>query len=560
MGNKRITENDFWQCTNGAVPAQLQGSNKTTKKASGEKYITVNDKATSSWIDFGCTKLMLIYALLAAAVVVIAAMTVATGGAALIALGALAGLAGAAWGAVIGTMLCGHLGAKIRKWVEVPKANKAVIQGVTQVTGDFKMTCMIPGGIVTFNPKIKNWNQAIALGASNYLGKLMEGMMAGAAVGMAGALWAGGASAFTSGGIRGIGQAAWQFAKSCPMNIVKNIAASFGYAGAGASTAAVWTTVGTAVGIRTVTATQAGLGHYGNTGESGWGAAGQGVFAMETGMYESGHNMAGSALGWKKEDGTGYSTSWQDVAGMAMLLSPVHKAPEELTSKAEPKSKVEEPVNDGETKKTDEEQTVKDANAAESEAGGPAGEREAFEDATSLDADSAAQRDQINGVEDGSIPLEGYEGHKKGNHQRKGNYGEMKMDQNIEGITEINGQPADLTALHEKITNVDQNGHKGIDGVYENASPPPKYVIAESKYGSSDLSQTPKDGPQMSDPWINGSDRLDNAVGVDKADAIREEMVLNPDNVQRVLTKVDANGNVSTYTLDANGKITGPWP
>lgn len=379
MGNKRITENDFWVCTNGAVPAQLQGSNKTTKKASGEKYITVNDKATSSWIDFGCTKLMLIYALLAAAVVVIAALTVATGGAALIALGALAGLAGAAWGAVVGTMLCGHLGAKIREWEEVPKANKTVIQGVTQVTGDYKMTCKIPGGIVTFNPKIKSWNQAIALGASNYLGKLMEGMMAGAAVGMAGALWAGGASAFASGGIRGIGQAAWQFAKSCPMNIVKNIAASFGYAGAGASTTAVWTTVGTAAGLRTATATQAGLGHYGNTGESGWGAAGTGIFAMETGMYESGQNMAGTALGWKKEDGTGYSTSWQDVAGMALLLSPVHKAPDELTSKTEPKSKVEETAKDGETKKTDEEQTVKDTNIAESESGGPAGEKETFE-------------------------------------------------------------------------------------------------------------------------------------------------------------------------------------
>ena len=130
----------------------------------------------------------------------------------------------------------------------------------------------------------------------------------------------------------------------------------------------------------------------------------------------------------------------------------------------------------------------------------------------------------------------------------------------MEGITEINGRPTELTPLHERITDVDEVGHTGIDGVYENASPPPKYVIAESKYGTSDLSQKPKDGPQMSDPWINGSERLDNAVGVDKADAIREEMVLNPDNVQRVLTKVDANGNVSTYTLDTDGKIIGPWP
>ncbi|AZA55625.1 cytosolic protein [Chryseobacterium sp. G0201] len=127
-------------------------------------------------------------------------------------------------------------------------------------------------------------------------------------------------------------------------------------------------------------------------------------------------------------------------------------------------------------------------------------------------------------------------------------------------MTEINGQPADLTALHEKITNVDQNGHKGIDGVYENASPPPKYVIVEAKYGSSDLSQTPKDGPQMSKDWILGSERLENAVGPEIADDIRFEIENNPSNVQRVLSHVDANGNVTTSTIDANGNVTGPWP
>src|SRR5262249_59867453 len=77
MGNKIITEKDFWICTGGTTPAQLQTTQLTTKKESGHKYITVADTATSSWIDFGCKKLMWIMAILAAVGVV---LVVATGG------------------------------------------------------------------------------------------------------------------------------------------------------------------------------------------------------------------------------------------------------------------------------------------------------------------------------------------------------------------------------------------------------------------------------------------------------------------------------------------------
>ena len=329
MGNKRITEKDFWMCTNGAVPAQLQGTNETVKKFSGEKYITIQDKATSSWIDFGCTKLMLIYALLAAAVVVIAAMTVATGGAALIALGALAGLAGAAWGAVVGSMLCGHQGAKIREWIKVPKAKQTLIQGVEQVTGDYKMSCMIPGGMVTFAPQIKNWSQAVSLGASNYLGKLMEGMMAGAAVGMGGALISGGAGAFASGGMRGIGQAAWQFAKSMPKNFYVNAIESVSKFG---------------LALRGVMGVQNTAATYGNTGEASATDFLKGTVAMETGAYDSFNNI-------KEGKGT-----WQDYVGMAMMFAPVGQGKRDLENslKNEPESTGSK-ADDAEGKKADEE-------------------------------------------------------------------------------------------------------------------------------------------------------------------------------------------------------------
>ncbi|MED2479279.1 hypothetical protein P4160_29850, partial [Bacillus thuringiensis] len=94
---------------------------------------------------------------------------------------------------------------------------------------------------------------------------------------------------------------------------------------------------------------------------------------------------------------------------------------------------------------------------------------------------------------------------------------------------------------------------KGIDGIYENSSPPPKYVIAEAKYNTAQLSNT-KDGKQMSETWIDGSRRLESTVGEEMADKIREEMLLNPENVQNILINVDKDGNVVKSILDSSGK------
>lgn len=161
-------------------------------------------------------------------------------------------------------------------------------------------------------------------------------------------------------------------------------------------------------------------------------------------------------------------------------------------------------------------------------------------------------------VEKGVTKLEDY-GEKKGNFTRKGNYGEMKADQHFENLQDINGNKADLKRISkDRATGIDDAGHTGIDGVYENANPPPKYIVNETKYGSSGLNPKTADGRQMSDPWVDN--RLENAVGKDAAEKIRDEEFNNPGSVQKVLTKVDADGNVTTYKVDPKGKVTGPWP
>lgn len=174
-----------------------------------------------------------------------------------------------------------------------------------------------------------------------------------------------------------------------------------------------------------------------------------------------------------------------------------------------------------------------------------------------VDRVSEKQRKIVTDVESGKIPLEGYEGHKKGNHTRKGNYGEMKTDLHMEKVTEINGKEVTLTPLHKRTTDIDTKTRKGIDNIYECSNPPPKYVIADSKYGSSKLGDT-KDGKQMSDDWIRGSNRLDNIVGKKKAKEIKD--ALDNGEVHKVLSKVSDNGDVITQKLDSLGKIIGIWP
>ncbi|MBC1337290.1 cytosolic protein [Listeria innocua] len=119
--------------------------------------------------------------------------------------------------------------------------------------------------------------------------------------------------------------------------------------------------------------------------------------------------------------------------------------------------------------------------------------------------------------------------------------------ESVRGASRISGNP---------VTSLDDIINKGIDGVYESASPPPKYIIAEAKYGTSRLNLT-KNGLQMSDEWIEESMRLEKAVGKAKADEIIREMILNPNNIEKVLINVDQNGNVIESILDSAGKKIG---
>lgn len=125
---------------------------------------------------------------------------------------------------------------------------------------------------------------------------------------------------------------------------------------------------------------------------------------------------------------------------------------------------------------------------------------------------------------------------------KKGVFGEAKADAYMKqkGFKKLNGPDVQVG---------DAPRGQGIDGVYENLNPPPKYVIGEAKFGSSQLGKT-QDGMQMSENWVDN--RLSKAVGRRTAADILDE------GYDRVLLKVDEGGNVTPKIIseDASGKVT----
>ncbi|MCU5096850.1 hypothetical protein [Bacillus wiedmannii] len=135
------------------------------------------------------------------------------------------------------------------------------------------------------------------------------------------------------------------------------------------------------------------------------------------------------------------------------------------------------------------------------------------------------QKEIINEVENGNVKLK--------TNKQKGNYGEMKMDVHFEskGFDRIS---------NDRVTSLDDKIVKGIDGVYYNQGPPPKYIIGEAKCGGAKT----KDGRQMSDTWVEGKVRLEKAVGKDAADDILLE------GYDKILVNIKEDGSIITKKLD----------
>lgn len=178
----------------------------------------------------------------------------------------------------------------------------------------------------------------------------------------------------------------------------------------------------------------------------------------------------------------------------------------------------------------------------------------------SNDGNKELTEDEINEKQKAAIKetLERIRNGEKLTNEELGNLGEMMMDQYYisKGYKPLNKHR--VTSLDDK-----KGGFKtGIDGVYEKTNPDgtKTYVIADAKYNTSQLSET-NDGKQMSDNWIDK--RLDDAVGKEKADEIRDAAEDDPDSVKHEVyhidPNIDENGDMHTDTqeVDSEGNKVG---
>ena len=136
----------------------------------------------------------------------------------------------------------------------------------------------------------------------------------------------------------------------------------------------------------------------------------------------------------------------------------------------------------------------------------------------------------------------------------KGNLGEMLMDQYYisQGYVPIHSP---------RVTDLKHKSGQGIDGVYEKTDfdGSKEYVIADAKVNFSKLNKGLADGTnQMSDVWVEK--RLDNAVGKEKADEIRDAYEDDSNSVSKVVyhlsyaDSVKEKSKSDLSTVDSDGK------
>lgn len=152
-------------------------------------------------------------------------------------------------------------------------------------------------------------------------------------------------------------------------------------------------------------------------------------------------------------------------------------------------------------------------------------------------------------------------------NKQKGNYGEIKSCLNLLTNEElkkgVNGKRYNLKRIGDDAPDsLDSKIRHGIDGIYENLTPLPKFVIDEAKYRTAKLNPKTLDGRQMSEGWLKGSKRIERYFarsldGARMAHQIRK--AIDDGEIKVILSKIDIYGNVTIVELDKNGAETIQW-
>lgn len=143
-------------------------------------------------------------------------------------------------------------------------------------------------------------------------------------------------------------------------------------------------------------------------------------------------------------------------------------------------------------------------------------------------------------------------------NKQKGNYGEIKSCLNLLTSEElkkgVNGKRYNLKRIGDDAPDsLDSKIRHGIDGIYENLTPLPKFVIDETKYETSMLSQTQK-GPQMGLTWVKDKIlRLEKKGIITPGLSRKINRALDNNEVDRIVSRIFENGKVVTKKIRVQG-------
>jgi hypothetical protein len=197
----------------------------------------------------------------------------------------------------MGGLICGQKAALARTWLG--SKHNFLIGGQPTLTTEHQMVCALVGGTIKPIPQVKNFWQASALGLGNWVGEMLQCVMAGAAIGAVGEILVLGPGVFFERAVS---------------SLVTNVVST-------------WTT-GVGLGIRGLMGYSAGVKakyEQGLSEEEVLAESGKGFVGMELGTYESVKRIC-----------TGQGTI-MDAAGILLWFSPAGKS--QVSIRLSPSSK-----------------------------------------------------------------------------------------------------------------------------------------------------------------------------------------------------------------------------
>jgi hypothetical protein len=82
-----------------------------------------------------------------------------------------------------------------------------------------------------------------------------------------------------------------------------------------------------------------------------------------------------------------------------------------------------------------------------------------------------------------------------------------------------------------------------------------EYFITETKFGGARLGKNDDLlKSQMTDKWLDNSNRLERSVG--RKEARKIQTAMDDGQVEKRLLHIDTNGKMNQYTIDKDGKTT----